>query len=475
MGADPEDLGSQSLADPQLPQLLCSHQTLHSPSIMSEFLQIFRITIEQTWIMVWKNLQVKSSLTRPHMVFQQKRLVGRTTLKEYLIPVFLLAFWIFFTQQNNSPTIYADPVYSLRNLPPLSDQGKWGIFQDDDVQIDVSMFVQTKLLLYTPNNHQGVNDLMEQLAIAYPQVDIRGEKTSGDVDTEYEANLFSTWGAIEFELTDDQITTGKLITSSVAASDVSYKLRICPTIMVSLPFPLCFSASLPAHLLPQTLPDSTRDEDAYRDGVASADAWINSGYLTIQNFIATYLATQYPGVPSNFTVHFPPRQFFSLSSPLGGHLRPEISKGPLPTPSSWGGLCLFSFHALEMGCKFSFDSLFDFTAPYFGLNDSEGERKPHEGPPPDLWSDRCGLLGQLPHLWRGPLTSLDLDSHSSPSRWISPHWRSHLSICGFDDLLLPCSYPFPLVLWFHCLPLRILLTPCLSVECWSLCLGGLSC
>ena len=50
------------------------------------------------------------------------------------------------------------------------------------------------------------------------------------------------------------------------------------------------------------MPDSTYDGEVYRNTVASADAWINSGYLTIQNFIATYLATQYPNVPNNFTV-----------------------------------------------------------------------------------------------------------------------------------------------------------------------------
>jgi hypothetical protein len=100
------------------------------------------------------------------------------------------------------------------------------------------MFVYTKLLLYSPNNHQGVNDLMDQLAIAYPQVDIRGKKTSDEVDTEYEANLFTTWGALEFDLTDEQITTGQLITSTVTNSDVSYKLRICPSVMVSFLFSL---------------------------------------------------------------------------------------------------------------------------------------------------------------------------------------------------------------------------------------------
>jgi hypothetical protein len=154
----------------------------------------------------------------------------------------LLAFWIYIFLQSNDPITYADPTYALRNLPPLSTKGQYGIFQSpDDDGIDVSMFVYTKLLLYSPNNHEGVNELMDQLAIAYPQVEIRGKKTSSDVETEYQANLFTTWGALEFELNDDQLTTGQLITSTTSASSVSYKLRICPSVMVCLPH----SPSLP--------------------------------------------------------------------------------------------------------------------------------------------------------------------------------------------------------------------------------------
>jgi hypothetical protein len=100
------------------------------------------------------------------------------------------------------------------------------------------MYVYTKLLLYSPNNHQGVNDLMDQLALAYPQIEIRGKKTSDDLETEYQANLFNTWGALEFELNDNQLTTGELITSTTSASSVSYKLRICPSVMVRSSFPL---------------------------------------------------------------------------------------------------------------------------------------------------------------------------------------------------------------------------------------------
>lgn len=238
---------------------------------MAEFFTLVKITVDQTAIMVWKNLQ-------------QKRLDGRTTLKEFLIPMAMILFWIYITIQSNTPIIYSDAVYSLRNLPPLSSKGQWGIFHSiDDDTVDVPMYITfTKLLLYSPNNHPEVNELMGNLSLTYPQVEVRGKRTSKDVESEYQANLFTTWAAIQFDLTDEQISSGKLITSTTSASEVNYQLRISPSIMF--------------------LPDSTYDSDVYRNAIASADAWINSGYLTIQNFVATYLATQYPGVPNNFTV-----------------------------------------------------------------------------------------------------------------------------------------------------------------------------
>lgn len=52
----------------------------------------------------------------------QKRLDGRTTLKEFLIPFALMAYWIYVMSTNNAPLQYADAVYSVRNLPPLSNK-----------------------------------------------------------------------------------------------------------------------------------------------------------------------------------------------------------------------------------------------------------------------------------------------------------------------------------------------------------------
>jgi hypothetical protein len=86
-------------------------------------------------------------------------------------------------------------------------------------------------------------------------------------------------------------------------------------------------------------------------------------------------------------------------SPSGRHLRPEIPQGPLPKSSTRCRLFLLSFHALEMGCKFSSHSCVDLTSPDSGLHHCEGERESDERCASDLWSGRCSLLGQLHHLW----------------------------------------------------------------------------
>jgi len=228
------------------------------------------IMCEQVYIMVWKHLQ-------------HKRLDGRTTLKEFLIPFALVSYWLYVMSQNNSPIEYADAVYSVRDLPPLSTKGEWGVFQTvDDDSIDVSMFLYSKTLYYSPNTNDGVNELMGNFSLAYPQVDLRGRKTPNEISIDYEGNLFDTWASIEFELSSEQESSGQLILSPSSVSNIVYELRISPSQMA--------------------LPDSTYDSDVYRDGISGADAWINSGYLTIQNFIATYLAQQYPGVPADFSV-----------------------------------------------------------------------------------------------------------------------------------------------------------------------------
>jgi hypothetical protein len=67
--------------------------------------------VEHTYIMLMTHLQ-------------HKRLAGRATLKEYMIPIAMMAFWININSSSLS-FIFLDPIYDLRNLPALSSNGQW--------------------------------------------------------------------------------------------------------------------------------------------------------------------------------------------------------------------------------------------------------------------------------------------------------------------------------------------------------------
>ena len=70
------------------------------------------VFVEQTLIMIWKHLE-------------HKRLAGRSTLKDMLIPIALILYWDYIFIQSNQPVKYVSPVYGIRSLPPLSSKGEW--------------------------------------------------------------------------------------------------------------------------------------------------------------------------------------------------------------------------------------------------------------------------------------------------------------------------------------------------------------
>ena len=123
---------------------------------------------------------------------------------------------------------------------------------------------------------------MGNFSLKYPQVKLNGFPTATDVSHQYTRNIFDTWSAVIFDLTDEQITSNHLIVNQVNQSVIDYKIRVSPSEMY--------------------LPDVTVDEEVYRDSLADADQWANSGYFTIQNFISTYSASLYDDVDPAFTV-----------------------------------------------------------------------------------------------------------------------------------------------------------------------------
>lgn len=103
------------------------------------------------------------------------------------------------------------------------------------------MFVYSKRMYYSPNNHRGVNELMGNFSELYPQVEVVAKKNTHEISLDYEANLFNTWASVEFELSDDQIASGLLIPSTTSLSTVNYEIRICPSDMVLSEFCIYFN------------------------------------------------------------------------------------------------------------------------------------------------------------------------------------------------------------------------------------------
>lgn len=251
---------------------------------------------EQVGIMTWKNLH-------------QKRLAGRTTLKEILTPLGLIGMWIYIMIMASMPMSYPDAVYVTRDLPPLSSRGRWGIFrspEDEGNGNRIPEVINSKRLYYSPNSHDGVNYLvsdtflnyqlfslfnmspvcpssqMGNFSQKYPQVKVLGFASPADVSDQYTRNIFDTWSAVTFDLSADQVSSQRLVVNQENQSVVNYKIRVSPNEMY--------------------LADTTVDEDVYRDAITDADQWANSGYFTIQNFIGTYTALLYDNVDPSFTV-----------------------------------------------------------------------------------------------------------------------------------------------------------------------------
>lgn len=135
--------------------------------------------------------------------------------------------------------------------------------------------VTEKNIYYFPNNHTGVNELMASLGSTYPDLHIHGVSDLSDLVDNYQSNIFSTLYGIGFYLNAEQYSTGKFITAP-QGNIINYVLRVNP-----------MAADLPTYEF---------DDQVYNNAGSNADAWVNSGYLTLQNFIRTYITNQYDGV-----------------------------------------------------------------------------------------------------------------------------------------------------------------------------------
>ena len=139
-------------------------------------------------------------------------------------------------------------------------------------------------MYYSPNNHPGVQALIDSLVSTYPDIDAVGALDNDGINHLYQQNLFDSWASIQFTLNSDQVSTGKLITSESTPSLVQYQIAIAP---------INYGGPLPAY---------NYTDSVYNDQSSEADIYWTSGYMTLQNFIATYLAKNYSFVDPNFSV-----------------------------------------------------------------------------------------------------------------------------------------------------------------------------
>ncbi len=208
----------------------------------------------------------------------QKQRKSRQFLKDTIMtPFFLLAF-ITYVLYSSTMIPKVDVVYDLFKPPPLTNDEPWGIFNVES-KGNIITDMLSKRLYYCPNDHQGINDLMSALHHKYPDIKLVGLKSPEDVLSTYEENMFDTWAAIEFSLSDSQLASGSLIDIN-SKSNVKYDIFINPTNWGS------------------GLSTYNYTEDAYNDIWTETDLFWRSGLITLESFIANYLSSQYN--PNNY-------------------------------------------------------------------------------------------------------------------------------------------------------------------------------
>lgn len=135
---------------------------------------------------------------------------------------FEILIYTFFS----SLTIYlVSDTYAFHALPPLSTSTPWGIFNPQSTgQAPFGLFSQN--MYFSPNNHQGVQQLIASLTAKYPAIVAIGCTDYNDMLSKFEANLFNTWAYMEFNLNEEQIATGKLIPNFKNQTAVDYTIMV---------------------------------------------------------------------------------------------------------------------------------------------------------------------------------------------------------------------------------------------------------
>ncbi len=170
-------------------------------------------------------------------------------------------------------------------LPPIDSTSEYGVFNCSCITcLYTCNFAIDPVLAYSPANHTGVTNLMNAAKNKFPHLQFEAFSDPSAIYDEVARNYFSVYAAIEFNLNDEQKESGKFVTAQSDSSTIAYTFR--------------FQANNMWYYFP-----TGNNETVYEGVTSSTDSWSLSGYLTIQNFIDTYLASQYDEVPADFTIH----------------------------------------------------------------------------------------------------------------------------------------------------------------------------
>lgn len=226
---------------------------------MKELIDLPWFLFQQTTIMILKNGR------------QLQRDFRKTLKSVVLVPLFWLIFvGSFFLLINQS--FVENAYYGIRPLFTLSDKGDWGVWNLDGKTPVFNFDSPPKLLLFSPNNHPGVSKLIDDLQKAYPYIDVKGAVDSSGIESAYYDNIFKTWSCLVFDLDVHQIANGNFSSPNGA---VKYTLRNSPYIPIAT--------------------DYFTTEVYNKDTFPAVDYALITGYLTLQNFVRTWITNSTTG------------------------------------------------------------------------------------------------------------------------------------------------------------------------------------
>lgn len=218
------------------------------------------------------------ALTHKHFVqkltgYSRRKFLGDVILTPFFVAGMMGALTAFFVSVSQQPPAdYART--QLANINQLFDpqEGK-------------------AVLFYTPNNHAGVNAMMDAFQKEFQSsISVRGTIDTESYTLLYQKQLYDVWGALDFTLSEAQVKSGKLVvdknaTASSSGSVIDYTIRL--------------NSQFNFYVQPVVF-----DQQVYNQVRGKGEVWNSSGYLSIHNWVSSYIVREYNhvGNAENFQI-----------------------------------------------------------------------------------------------------------------------------------------------------------------------------